>query len=143
MRLNLHFKFIYCYQGFVSKISMMIAGVVLQRILVALISPHQASLLVKRLGPLAPLTGLRHLKRVRKPAELAGRLEIIICPLHCLQASAQQPESCSRDNVEHRSWTEEELRAEGVTEAIQHIIREDGLLLRSVLVMLPWFYSPE
>ncbi|CAL8468581.1 g8121 [Coccomyxa elongata] len=107
-------------------------GVVLQRILVALISPNQASLLVKRLGPLAPLTGLRHLKRVRKPADLAGRLEIIICPLQCLQATAQQPECCS-DSIEHRSWTEEELAAQGVSEAIQQIIREDGLLLRPAL----------
>lgn len=119
---------------------MIIAGVVLQRILVALISPNQASLLVKRLGPLAPLTGLRHLKRVRKPADLAGRLEIIICPLHCLQATAQQPECCS-DNIEYRSWTEEELAAQGVSEAIQQMIREDGLLLRPALVMLPWFWQ--
>ncbi|BDA43446.1 probable inactive tRNA-specific adenosine deaminase-like p at C-terminar half [Coccomyxa sp. Obi] len=108
-------------------------GVVLQEILVALISPNQASLLVKRLGPLAPLTGLRHLKRVRKPAEPTGCLEIVICPLHCLQATAQQPESCSSDSIEHRSWTEEELAAQGVPEAIQQIIREDGLLLRQAL----------
>lgn len=113
---------------------MIFAGVVLQGILVALINPNQASLLVKRLGPLAPLTGLRHLKRVRKPAELAGRLEIIICPLHS-QATAQQPESCSNGSTEHRSWTEEELGAEGVPHAIQQIIREDGLLLRPALVM--------
>ena len=108
----------------------------LQEVLVALISPSQASLLVKQLSLISPLSGLQHLKRVRKPVTPPGHLEIIVCPLRRPLRTAEQPVSNSEDapQAQYKAWTEEELEGDAVPGPLQELISDNKLQLRLALV---------
>ena len=68
----------------------------------ACIEPKLGGQLMKRLGPAAPLTGLQHLKRVRKSERAQGKLEVLLCPAPAVQGSSL-PAASNRGGVQRMS----------------------------------------
>ena len=104
------------------------AGLEIQLLLVATVSPPQASTLVKEFAQASPLFGLQHLKRIRRLStgnNSGHSLEII---LHAL------PEKPAR-SLEGQAWAQQELEAVGVPSAVTGLIHRHSLEPRFAQVM--------
>ena len=105
------------------------AGLELQTVLLARIHPRLASSMMGRLAPAVPLTGLQHVKRLRKPPEAAeGQpcLELLLCALPHEAPSQAAGESMAT----YTPWTGEQASAAGAPEAVVQLVVEHGMVLR-------------
>ena len=97
--------------------------------LLARIHPRQASSMMGHLALAVPMTGLQHVKRLRKPPEAADgqpNLELLLCAL----PHEEQNEAPSVSTATFTSWTAEQAAAAGAPEAVVQLVVEHSLLLR-------------
>lgn len=82
-----------------------------------------------RLAPAVPLTGLQHVKRLRKPPEAADGqpcLELLLCAL----PHEQPEEAAGESTATYTPWTADQAAAAGAPEAVVQLVAEHSLLLR-------------
>ena len=111
-------------------------GIVLQDVLLALITPSQASILMGQLAPAVPLKGLQHLKRLRRlpePQDGKPALELLLCPLPSVLPAADGKAA----DTQYTSWPAQTLEAAGAPGPAVQLVAEHGLRVRRAQVKGP------